>query len=188
MSLTRRRAVPRAIERPGRPSRSRWALISAVSVVATCIAVGAVALHPAGGATATTVDQTVGQAVTYAQSTGVAAAVAVYDDQTGKLYTAGDYTSYYGSASVMKLFVATKLLATGQLRDPQTATLAWSMITRSDDAALEALLPRVGGVEVINWVRTTTASRSSACRRRRSPRAGATRRSRRWASRTSITS
>ena len=121
--------------------------------------VSAIALRPAGAAgptdapTATTIDQTVGQAVAYAQSTGVASAVAVYDDKTGKVYTAGDYTSFYGSASVMKLFVATKLLATGQLRDPQTATLAWSMITRSDDAALEALLPRVGGVEVINWVR-----------------------------------
>jgi hypothetical protein len=115
--------------------------------------VGAVALRPAGGATATTVDQTVAQAVAYAQSTGVAAAVVVYDDQTGKLYTAGDYTSYYGSASVMKLFVATKLLATGQMQDPWIAGEAWSMITRSDDDALNALLPYVGDVEVINWVK-----------------------------------
>ena len=125
----------------------------AVSVAVTCIAVSAVALRPVGGVTATTVDQTVGQAVAYAQSTGVAAAVVVYDDQTGRLYTAGDDASYYGAASVMKLFVATKLLATGQMRDPQIAGEAWSMITRSDDDALTALLPGVGGVDVINWVK-----------------------------------
>ena len=53
----------------------------------------------------------------------------------------------------MKLFVATKLLVTGQLQDPQIASQAWSMITRSDDSALEALLPLVGGVEVITWVK-----------------------------------
>ena len=134
-------------------TRPRWALIGAASVVLTCIAMGAVTLRPAGAATGTTVDQTVGQAVAYAQSTGVASSIVVYDDRTGKIYAAGDYTSFYGSASVMKLFVATKLLASGQLRDPQIATQAWSMITRSDDAALEALLPVVGGVEVINWVK-----------------------------------
>jgi hypothetical protein len=124
-----------------------------VSVAAAAVLVGAGTLHAAATTPIATIDQTVGQAVAYAGATGVTSAVAVYDDKTDKVYTAGDYTSFYGSASVMKVFVATKLLATEQLQDPQTATLAWSMITRSDDAALAALWPRVGGVQVVDWVK-----------------------------------
>lgn len=154
MSLRRGDAVPfGSVDQPRGLSRLRRAFVSAISLAATLVGVGAVALRPAGATPATTVDQTVVQAVAHAQSTGVAAAIAVYDDRTGKIYAAGDYESYYGSASVMKLFVATKLLVTGQLQDPQIAGQAWSMITRSDDSALEALLPLVGGVEVINWVK-----------------------------------
>ncbi len=110
--------------------------------------------RPASGTTYTTVDHTVGQAVAYAKSTGVSAAVVVLDDKTGKVYSAGSYTSYYGSASVMKLFVATKLLVSGQMSNSWIASKAWSMITRSDDRALLALLPYVGGVSVINWVKS----------------------------------
>jgi hypothetical protein len=140
------------------PTASRLSSMSTVilpaAVIATSIAFGLVASKPAGGVTVTTVDRTVNQAVSYAKSTGVSAAVVVLDDETGKLYSAGNYTSNYGSASVMKLFVATKLLATGQMSNSWIAGKAWSMITRSDDDALNALLPYVGGVGVINWVKS----------------------------------
>jgi hypothetical protein len=129
-------------------------VIFAAVVVTASIAFELVASEPAGGVTVTTVDRTVGEAVAYAESTGVSAAVVVLDDKTGNLYTAGNYTSNYGSASVMKLFVATKLLATGQMSNSWIAGKAWSMITRSDDDALNALLPHVGGVGVVNWVKT----------------------------------
>ncbi|HEY3090979.1 MAG TPA: hypothetical protein VGJ59_23260 [Jatrophihabitantaceae bacterium] len=79
-------------------------MIFAAVVVTASIAFELVASEPAGGVTVTTVDRTVGEAVAYAESTGVSAAVVVLDDKTGNLYTAGNYTSNYGSASVMKLF------------------------------------------------------------------------------------
>lgn len=78
-------------------------------------------------------------------------AVAVHDLRTGRFWGAGDLDAYYGAASVMKLFVATKLLLTGQMYGP-TATRPYSMITRSDNQAVVALLPKVGGTSVVNWV------------------------------------
>ena len=128
--------------------------ISAVAVAVTCVAVGVFALRPAGAATVTTVDHTVGQAVAYAGSVGVSSGVVVLDDSTGKLYASGNYTGYFGAASVMKLFVAAKLLVIGRMAIARIAAQAWSMITRSDDRALVALLPYVGGDAVINWVKS----------------------------------
>lgn len=91
------------------------------------------------------------RAYRYGRDHGVTAAVAVLDTRTGRLYGAGAVRARFGSASVMKLFVATKLLATGRMHG-HTATLAYSMITRSDDQALEALLPQVDYTRVIDWV------------------------------------
>ncbi|HEY3629632.1 MAG TPA: hypothetical protein VGL21_01990 [Jatrophihabitantaceae bacterium] len=140
-----------------RGARPKWdrttRVVSAVTVAATGVTVGLIALRPVGGATPTTIDSRVGQAVSYAKSLGVASAVAVLDDKTGKLYTAGNALTSYGSASVMKLFVATKLLATGKMSNPSIAAKAYSMITRSDDKAVNALLPLVGGTSVVNWVK-----------------------------------
>jgi hypothetical protein len=97
------------------------------------------------------IDHSVAAAVGYARSHGVDAAVAVLDERTGRLYHSGPYRTRFGSASVMKLFIATKLLATGQMHGA-TARTAYNMITRSDDAAARALLPRVGGTSVVTWV------------------------------------
>jgi hypothetical protein len=91
------------------------------------------------------------KAVAYASSVGVHSGVAILDKKTGKLYGAGAYGSKFGSASVVKLFVATKLLATGQMTASR-ATIAYKMITQSDDASLNKLLPLVGGTSVVNWV------------------------------------
>lgn len=146
MSLIQRRFRATRIGRTAK-------IVSAVTAASTCAAVGLLAFRPAGGTTVTTIDQTVGQAVSNAAGAGVTSAVAVIDNQTGKLYTAGNATSYYGSASVMKLFVATRLLAGGKLRNASIAAKAYSMITRSDDNALNALLPLVGGTSVVNWVK-----------------------------------
>ena len=120
--------------------RSVSRAISAVVVAAVSVAVGVFALRPAGSATVTTVDRTVGQAVAYAGSVVVSSGVVVLDDSTGKLYASGNYTGYFGAASVMKLFAVTKLLAIGRMASPKIAALAWSMITRSDDRALVQLI------------------------------------------------
>lgn len=106
----------------------------------------------ASAAGPTTIDRTVGQAYAYAGAHSVRASVSVLDLRTGRYWGAGNGDAYYGAASVMKLFVATKLLALGQMHGA-TATLAWSMITRSDSRALVRLLPKVGGTGVINWVK-----------------------------------
>jgi|GEM_PF-5318995 len=97
-----------------------------------------------------TSDGALQKAVGYAWLRGVDTGVAAYDTQNGILYTAGQSDSYFGSASVMKLFVATNLLVRGQMSGA-TATTAYKMITQSDDAALEQLLPLVGGTSVVTW-------------------------------------
>lgn len=131
--------------------RGRHRLRRAVVAPALTLAVLAVGASPASAAS-TTIDQTVGQAYAYASAHSVRSSVSVLDLRTGRYWGAGNGDAYYGAASVMKLFVATKLLALGQMYGT-TATLAWSMITRSDSKALIALLPKVGGTAVINWVK-----------------------------------
>lgn len=101
-------------------------------------------------AAAATIDIAVGQADAYARDHQVHAAVVVIDRKTGAFYGAGDYDHYYGSASVMKVFVAAKLLATGRMHGT-TERLAYRMITKSDNNALEQLLPKVGGTRVVDW-------------------------------------
>src|SRR5664279_615980 len=71
----------------------------------------------------------------------------------GAFSGAGSYDGYFGSASVMKLFVATKLFATGQMNGASART-ARKMIPQSDDGTLEALLPDVGETEVVNWAKS----------------------------------
>ena len=50
------------------------------------------------------------------------------------------------------MFIAARLLSSGQMHG-DTETLAWKMITRSDNAAANALYPRVGGDALIDWVK-----------------------------------
>lgn len=121
--------------------------------LAALLVLGALTVAPtSASAASTTIDQTVGVAYRYAGAHAVRSSIAVYDLRTGRFWGAGDVDAYYGAASVMKLFVATKLILTGQMYG-RTATLAWSMITRSDSPALVALLPKVGGTSVVNWVK-----------------------------------
>jgi hypothetical protein len=95
----------------------------------------------------------VAAAASYAASHQARTGVAVLDLQTGAYYGAGDATGLFGSASVMKVFIAIELLATGQMTG-QNAALATSMIERSDDGAVATLWPLAGGTDVINRVAT----------------------------------
>jgi hypothetical protein len=97
------------------------------------------------------VAQAVLAAAKYAAGQGVSTGIVVLDRQNGRVYTAGAASSYFGSGSVMKLFIATKLLATGQMSG-QTEQTAYKMITQSDDASANALLPMVGNTSVVTWV------------------------------------
>lgn len=121
-----------------------------VILVAALLSILGLSLGSPVGAVAAPVNYGVQSAVNYASAQGVRVGITVLDEKTGAVYEAGGYNSLFGSASVMKLFVATKLLATGQMTGWKAST-AYRMITQSDDSSLEALLPYVGGTSVVSW-------------------------------------
>ena len=86
------------------------------------------------------------------QSRGHRVAVAVLDRTTGAVYAAGDDAAAYPSASVVKVFVAARLLVDGRDRDPATEDLMRKMIVASDDDAATALYPVAGGEGLAAWV------------------------------------
>jgi hypothetical protein len=67
------------------------------------------------------------------------------------MYAGAGAGQYFGTASVVKAFVATELLITGQMHG-QVAQTATRMIEYSDDDAYAALAPKVGGLNVITRV------------------------------------
>jgi hypothetical protein len=90
-------------------------------------------------------------AVRSATSRGYQAGVAVVDTTSGKLWAAGDYNDLFATESVVKIFIATRLLVSQQMTG-DTADTAYRMITRSDDGAADALYGLAGGDEVVTWV------------------------------------
>jgi hypothetical protein len=119
-------------------------LISMVAALLTAV-VGA---GPAQAGTASNAANAVG----YAHAHGYRSSVGVLDTQTGAFWGAGDYNSAYASESVMKVFIATRLLLTHQMSG-WNQTTAYKMITQSDDASANALYGRAGGDSVITWVK-----------------------------------
>jgi hypothetical protein len=77
--------------------------------------------------------------------------VAVYDRMTDQFLSAGDVDSAYAAGSVMKVFIAARLLTEGQSGDPVVAKLLTQMIVSSDDAAASRLYGLVGGPAVATW-------------------------------------
>lgn len=90
-------------------------------------------------------------AVNYASQHGYRSSIGVVDTKTGAFSGAGDYDSAYASESVMKVFIATRLLMTGQMSG-WNETTAYKMITQSDDASANALYGRTGGDSVITRI------------------------------------
>ncbi|HEV2886014.1 MAG TPA: hypothetical protein VGX49_03820 [Jatrophihabitans sp.] len=101
---------------------------------------------------AASVSSQAASAVNYANQHGYRSSIAVLDTQTGAFAGAGDYNSSYASESVMKTFIATRLLLTGQMSG-WNETTAYKMITQSDDASASALYGRVGGDGLITWIK-----------------------------------
>ena len=94
----------------------------------------------------------VSDAVRVGRARGERAAVAVYDRRAKRYYTAGDADNYYASASVMKVFIAARLLVDGQADDPEFRALMRRMIVVSDDRVTRELYPVAGGAAVASWV------------------------------------
>jgi hypothetical protein len=104
------------------------------------------------GPVATTPQEAVDAAVAVGRSRGLRAAVAVYDRQTETIFAAGDMDGAYASASVVKVFIAARLLAEGQADDPTIRNRMWRMIVLSDDDAASALYPLAGAEGLVPWV------------------------------------
>jgi hypothetical protein len=133
-------------------TRRHWAAGAASALILT----GAVILWPQG-TSATNVAPTttaIDSAVSYGHSRGERVAVAVYDRWTNQGWLGGDANSYYASASLVKVFIAARLIMTGQMHG-SIATTASRMIRLSDDDAATSLYGRVGGDQLYKWVTAT---------------------------------
>lgn len=81
------------------------------------------------------------------------AAVALLDRYTGEFYGAGDVDAGYRTASLVKNFIAARMLVERQPFDAQTEQLMHRLITCSNDEAATTLWARLGRVETLDWVR-----------------------------------
>ena len=78
--------------------------------------------------------------------------IAVLDTRTGQFYGAGAYRATFASESVVKVFIAARLLVSGRMTGSIRAR-AYKMITQSDDAIASSLYGMVGGDGLITWVK-----------------------------------
>ncbi len=90
-------------------------------------------------------------AADYATARGYRVGLAVLDTRTGKLWGASEHASLFASESVVKVFIATRLLLAGQLTG-DTADTAFRMIARSDDGSADALYGYAGGDDLLPWI------------------------------------
>jgi len=123
--------------------RPAAALVTAASVAGVLTGL---AIASAAPASAATIASHVSAAHSYGNSHGVTNSVAVLDTSTGAFYGAGSYATTQGSASVVKLLIATELCATGQINCTRRYAgagglegTAHDMIVRSNDALPNSL-------------------------------------------------
>jgi len=127
--------------KPATPTRSRAATTAQTP---RAEAVPPVSRIPVGG-------PGIQAAADYATSRGYRVGVAVLDTRTGRLWGASEHASLFASESVVKVFIATRLLLAGQLTG-DTADTAFRMIARSDDGSADALYGYAGGDQVLPWI------------------------------------
>ncbi len=130
-----------------RARRSLGLLLTSALAVPT-----AVLIATAPAADAATRSAAVSAGATYARAHGYNVGIAVLDTKTGQFYGAGHYNSFFASESVVKVFIATRLLVSGRMFGT-TKARAYKMITQSDDAIASAFYHSVGGDSLINWVK-----------------------------------
>ncbi|MGN6607271.1 MAG: IPT/TIG domain-containing protein [Jatrophihabitans sp.] len=133
--------------RAARSGRNRCALAAVLA------AASLVVVLPAQDAHAAMRNEVGTSAAQYATRAGYRIGIAVYDTKNHTLHGSGAYRSAFASESVVKTFIATRLLVTGQMVGV-TAQMAYKMITQSDDNMATALYGRVGGDSLIDWVKS----------------------------------
>lgn len=136
---------------PTRSARARRSRRAVALVLATLLVVPVAVVFgtPAQAARRSTV---MASAATYARTQGYHVGIAVLDTKTGQFYGSGDYAGAFASESVVKVFIATRLLIAGRMHG-RTSRLAYKMITQSDDGIASSLYGGVGGDGLIAWVK-----------------------------------
>ncbi|MDT4933794.1 MAG: hypothetical protein QOK11_1686 [Pseudonocardiales bacterium] len=142
VSCRRRSLYPLCVARRLAPAT---AVVLALFSVLTLRAPAASATAPTSLASAATA-----AAAALATSQGYRSGIGVLDLQTGQYTGAGADTEWFASESVVKVMIAARLLATGQMTGA-TETTAYQMITESDDDDADALYGLVGGADVLPW-------------------------------------
>jgi hypothetical protein len=132
-----------------RSSLARW-LAPAVGAVGLLGVLTLAAAPAAAAAAPTSLASSATAAAALATSQGYRTGIAVLDLQTGRYTGAGEDTEQFASESVVKVMIAARLLATGQMTGSTEAT-AYEMITESDDDDADALYGLVGGADVLPW-------------------------------------
>lgn len=117
---------------------------------AALVLLGTALLVPPAPASAQPLGAGLRSAVRYASTHDVRVGLAVINLRTGRLVHAGS-TGRFGTASVVKVLIATRLLLDGRMHGA-TAERAYRMITRSDDAAADRLWPLAGGPRLVPWL------------------------------------
>jgi hypothetical protein len=120
--------------------------------VVSCCVVALVVFGMTRPAQAATRQAVMANGASYARHHGYTVGIAVLDTRTGHLYGSGRYNGVFASESVVKVFIATRLLVSGQMHGT-TKARAYKMITRSDDAIATSLYGRVGGDGLIGWMK-----------------------------------
>jgi hypothetical protein len=109
--------------------------------------------QPATPADAVVRKTVMSSAASFAHAQGYQVGIAVLDTKTGHFYGSGDYRGIFASESIVKVFIAARLLVRGEMYG-RTKQLAYKMITQSDDGIASSLYGRVGGDSLIDWVKS----------------------------------
>src|SRR5689334_2074113 len=129
--------------------RTRRAVTALVLAAATVAPLG---VTTAGSAIAATRKAVMADGAANGRAHGYHIGIAVLDTRIGRLYGSGDYDGTFASESIVKVFIATRLLVSGRMHGA-TQRAAYKMITQSDDAIATRLWPRVGGPRLIPWIK-----------------------------------
>ncbi|MDQ1732741.1 MAG: hypothetical protein QOK10_2900 [Pseudonocardiales bacterium] len=129
------------------PRMRFFALAAAILALSGVLAQRAPA---ASAATETPLTAAVTAAAAVATSQGYRTGISVLDLTTGQYAGAGEDGGWFASESVVKVMIAARLLASGQMTGTTEST-AYEMVTQSDDADADALYGLVGGADVLPW-------------------------------------
>jgi len=146
-----------AADRPARPAAAATPSPSPTPSEAPAVEVAPESPGPGGAvatkvAVAATPAAAVAAAVAVGTERGMRVGVAVRDRRTGATYVGGVPDATFFSASLVKVFIAARLLAEDKANDPEVRDRMHLMIVASDDDAASDLYPVAGGDGLVDWI------------------------------------